>query len=494
MNNKANIYKNVVNHSIIYGAADILRRFVGFFMLPIYTHYLTPEDYGVIQLLMVAISVMDVFLGMRLGQAIFRYYALAKEEREKHSVMSTAFIMTCLATSLAFLILAFNSEIASRVMLGSIKYTDLIKVYSVIILTQAMEDYGLIYLRIHKRPVLFFFVSIFKLILQVGLNVYLIVFKDYGVAGVIYSAVISSMVMAVFSAVYVFYYSGFNFSGKLAKRLVIFSYPLWLSAVAYLYTGSIDKYFLRLFDSLDAVGLYALAGKFAMLIMVVVWAPFSSVWQPLRYEVYELAEPNVVYRKIFMMLMVALSLVGLGLSLFSVDVIRLMAAKSFWPAASVVPILVLASIASVLAFFNNFGILLKEKTSIIAKGTYINVVVMTISFIALIKLFGMPGAALAALVGAMFNFLWIAHGSKKLYDMELPWSRAFYMTVTWLLCFSLSYLLPESLFISIAAKVCIVCLFIFLMFLLPLLEKDEKEQIFQLLRGAKGKMLAIIGH
>ena len=68
-------------------------KFIGFLMLPIYTRYLTPEDYGVAALLMLAIVITEVVVGMRMGQAIFRHYFLAKDQSEKKSVLSTAYFI-----------------------------------------------------------------------------------------------------------------------------------------------------------------------------------------------------------------------------------------------------------------------------------------------------------------------------------------------------------------------------------------------------------------
>jgi len=468
---------------MIYGAADIIRRFVGFIMLPIYTRYLTPADYGVVQLMLVAVSVMEVFLGMRMGQAIFRYYYMAKDAEEKKAVMSTAFLITFAATTVAFIVLATNAGTATKLALGDMQYTDLMKVFAITLIVQAVEAYGFVYIRVHQQAKLFFGASVFKLIIQLALNIYLIIILKMSVAGVIYSSVISTTITAVLATIYTFYHSGFKFSLELAKKMIVFSFPLWITALGMVYLNTIDKYLIRVFSSIDAVGLYALAGKFGMLIIILVWSPFSNVWQSMRYEVYELPDRNLIYRRFFIVLILILSLAGLGISMFSDVVIRLMADKSFWPASPIVPFIVIASIVKSLAYFNNLGILLKEKTSIIAVGTYINAFVITVSLVIFVKLFGAIGAALSYMIGALFQLFWIESSSRKLYDMELPWKRAVLINATWLVCYGLSFLLPESLPVAIAGKLLLVILFVVLMYYLPILKQDEKAQIVGYVRG-----------
>jgi len=211
MTNKSNIYKKAISHSMIYGAAHIIRRLVGFIMLPIYTRYLTPADYGVVQLMLVAVSVLEVFLGMRMGQAMFRYYYMAKDNEEKKAVMSTAFLITFCATTIACIILATNATTATKLVLGNVQYAELMKIFAIVLIVQAIEEYGLIYVRIHQRAMLFFSASVFKLIIQLALNIYFIVILKMSVTGVIYTSVISTCILAVLASIYTLYYSGFRF-------------------------------------------------------------------------------------------------------------------------------------------------------------------------------------------------------------------------------------------------------------------------------------------
>ena len=42
---------SLFKHTLTYGIGDILQRFLSILLLPIYTRYLTPGDYGIISLL-----------------------------------------------------------------------------------------------------------------------------------------------------------------------------------------------------------------------------------------------------------------------------------------------------------------------------------------------------------------------------------------------------------------------------------------------------------
>lgn len=78
-----NTSSNLVSHSIIYAAGNITRQLVGFIMLPIYTSYLSPADYGVIGLLTFAVSLTGILFGAQLVQAVPKYYYDQKTKKRQ---------------------------------------------------------------------------------------------------------------------------------------------------------------------------------------------------------------------------------------------------------------------------------------------------------------------------------------------------------------------------------------------------------------------------
>jgi O-antigen/teichoic acid export membrane protein len=91
--------QRIVKHSTIYAIGNILRQIASFIMLPIYTHFLSPADYGVVGLLTFAMSIAEAFFGARLGEAMPKYYFQEGTPRRKNAVISTAFIITAASSA-----------------------------------------------------------------------------------------------------------------------------------------------------------------------------------------------------------------------------------------------------------------------------------------------------------------------------------------------------------------------------------------------------------
>lgn len=475
--NKSSSNQKTVKHAAIYGASDILSKAVGFIMLPIYTRYLTPADYGVIELLVLSIYLISALLGMNMVQGVFRYFVLSESEKERKLIISNSFLLTTGMSLLGFFLLYTNAETVAIVMLGDAKNVELLMVFSILIVTESLGQQGLNFIRVQQKVYQFFTLSVCKLFLQLSLNIYFVVYLERAVAGVVYSSVISTAIIALISLIIILKYSGLSFESSIFKKLLVFSYPLWVAGALGYYVGMIDKYFIRDFLGLADVGLYALAAKFAMLVTFLVWEPFSKMWDSHRYEVYQTQDAALVFRKVFVGVILALFTVGLGVSIFSKSVIMIMADESFWSASNIIPLLVIAAILQSVTRFNHFGLMLREKTTIFTWVVFLRAILITILIVILIPRFGLAGAAMAMVLATLATMILIARESSKHYDMNLPWRYMFILTLFWSACVLLSYLLPNQLMMLILGGFGIFTFFVLGILFLPILQISEVKSI-----------------
>ena len=54
--------KVILRHSTTYAVSNFLSRIVSFVMIPVYTRFLSPYDYGVLELITVTINVLSIVL------------------------------------------------------------------------------------------------------------------------------------------------------------------------------------------------------------------------------------------------------------------------------------------------------------------------------------------------------------------------------------------------------------------------------------------------
>src|SRR5437762_4971560 len=82
--------RRLVSHVVIYGFGNAGTRVVGFLLVPVYSRYLTPEDYGVLALVTMFGQVLYTFMNMGQSSALFRTYYRHDDPEERNTVITTS--------------------------------------------------------------------------------------------------------------------------------------------------------------------------------------------------------------------------------------------------------------------------------------------------------------------------------------------------------------------------------------------------------------------
>ena len=481
--------RKTAKHSAIYALGTVFRRVSGLVMLPIYTRYLTPADYGVVELLTLSINILGILVGLRLGQALFRYYLLAESENRKHLVVSTV-QLTVLATSgIGTLLLWLVADPLSRFLFGSDAYVYEFNLFVLTLATNAVAAIGMSYLRARQMPVVFVSVGAAVLLFEIVLNLYFVVLLQLHVTGVVYSTVISGIVLAGSLSVYVFAKVGVRFSRRLAAELLGFVAPLILAGFGATYVAFADRYFLRVFGGLHDVGLYALAARLGS-VLGTAFEAFNSSWVADRFEIVKQDNAREVYGQFFRFLGAILLLAGAGLAIFAGDFFHIITDPEFYPAAGLVPILVAGIIIRMFVMFCNFGAVYTGRTRIIAESSWARAVVATTGFLLLIPPLGVYGAALALLVANAVEFAWLYRKSTALYDMELEWRPVLLMAAAATAATMVTQPLPAGRADFLAVRVIVYALLVVGVARLPFWRPDERALIREALLSSVRRLRA----
>lgn len=472
----------MVSHTTIYLFGDLLRYSVSLIMLPIYTRFLTTSDYGTIELLSMVTDFASIIFGARVAQSVFRYYCTATSDDERNSIISSALTMDFFFNGLGAIAIAIFSVPLSHAMFSDPEYARYIVLIAISMFMLPLTEVPLTHIRAQQKPWLFFHFSLAKLILQVSLNIYLVVMLEMHVEGVLYSAIISSTVMGVLLSGYTLLKTGIRLRMDVCKKLMFFSLPLKLATVGSFYLTFGDRYILNMFRELSEVGIYALGYKFGFIYTLLAWTPFEKMWDSERYLIHERPDAGAVFKRTFLYISFLLILLGLCISIYSKDLLRIMSAREFWDAYKVVPVIILAYIFQAWSKYCSFGLLLHHRTMQLAYAEMIAAGAITAAYFTLIPAFGMHGAAWATVFGFVIRFFWTNMKAKQLYDMELPWSKVIMAGALAIAFYLLSFALPEQLGLSILLRTLLVCLFIALLYVLPILSRDEKLELIDRLR------------
>ena len=101
----------MLNHSAIYALGIFIQYSTSIVMMPIYTRYLTPQDYGVADLLALGVEVVGLIIGVISAEAIFRFYFEKDDAQHKRRVAFTVFLVSLLINLVGYLFIYFTSQV-----------------------------------------------------------------------------------------------------------------------------------------------------------------------------------------------------------------------------------------------------------------------------------------------------------------------------------------------------------------------------------------------
>jgi O-antigen/teichoic acid export membrane protein len=446
------VIKSFIKNSAIYTIATVLTRGIAIFLVPIYTRYLTPAEYGMIDYFMILASIINLTIALEISQAVVRYYQDAVGIEEKRNYVATAFIFTIFVYVLYFITsFVFASEL-SYLFLDDEHMSALFMIASGAIATNGIFYFVQNQLKFEIRPKDFAVVSIANVIVLACVAIYLLVVVGMKVESIFIAQIIANIVSSMM-ALYMSRQSyGVIFIYSKFKEMVSFSYPLVFSGVAVFVAMYIDRIAIKDLLGLEELGIYGLAYRFAS-IAGLVMIGFQSSLMPLVYKHHQEENTPKDISKIFNIFSLFALFVVAGSIVFSREIIILFTTESFYGASSLIAILVMA------VFFSNMyifapGIGIAKKTKLTAFIMTLGALLNLILNYTLIPIMGINGSAMATLTSAMVIFLLYVIIAYKYYPIPYKTKE---LLIAFVLVLTSGYLVENTFvgisFLSIIVKI-----------------------------------------
>lgn len=265
-----------IKSSGIYFVGTVLTKLISFLLLPLYTAYISPADYGVYDLYNAYISFLCSVLFLDIWAGIMRFmYDYTGEEKKK-------------PISCGLSIFSISSMLYTVILIGvfavfHIEYPLLLFAYGILMNLQTLVGY---IARGYGKNVLYTAAGLIGSIVTIVFNIILLVnFKmDYS-ALFIASCIgyIVNIAIVVFGVKVPHVFSLKNFDKQLFREMLRFSLPLCLNSVAYWFLTSYNRVAISAVLGTEANGYYAIAGRFGSMITLFTTC-FQMAWQELAFS------------------------------------------------------------------------------------------------------------------------------------------------------------------------------------------------------------------
>ena len=319
-----------------YTAASILSKVIAVALLPLYTRYLSPEDYGAAEVLFSAVVAASIVIRLGLIEAILRFYY--KDDEDPAQVVRSTFAgLFWLSTAGALIALPFAEPI-SELLLPLDKddalyqsAPELVRIAIVGLWVLTMWEFLLTLFRLEERARAFFVTTMLNVLAAIALTVVLVVGLDEGARGLLLGSYLTGAAFALVLVALQWRRLSLRFDRALLRRLFRFGLPTMPAEVSLYLLNFVDRLIIVRTLGLVEAGLYSLAIKFAQAVNVLVRG-FQLAWPPLAYSIRDDDEARRTYATVVTLFVAGCAFVVTGMWLFSRWIVRTLAAPEFFEA------------------------------------------------------------------------------------------------------------------------------------------------------------------
>lgn len=271
-----------LKQGILYGASMALMKGMSLLMLPLIAHYLSPEQFGQLEVISTLAVIGSILVGMGMQDTLYRFAGMASSKRAKKQTAADIYSLTLLIGLLfAMLGCYFAANIAQLTPGQPATYE--VQLVLALLALEGCIAVPLAWLRMNKRAIRFCLATTGRALVQAVL---VITQLQLGrtVAGILEAGLLAALLQAILLGVWQFKDTGFSFHISTGKKSLRYSLPIVASGLVAFTLNGLDRWILASHTSMAEVAQFAVAAKFA-LAMVLLLQPFTMWWSARRFDI-----------------------------------------------------------------------------------------------------------------------------------------------------------------------------------------------------------------
>ncbi len=388
---------------LVVSLGEIILKGLNILLIPIYTAYLTPKDFGIIALTTSIVSFLGLFYNPGIISAAQRKYYSSEDELDKKEIIGSTYLFVLLFPLIISLIAVivgyfFSESIFKDYAFYPFGYIAILLAF----FTQPKRIWVLLLsmkYKIQKSAIY----NVIGGVVSLLLSLFLVINLKYGALGKILALIPSAIFIFYLANKTILQYIQKQWSFSKMKELLIFGLPLIVAVWSYEILFIADRFILEGMIGTEELGVYSIAYQLAQ-IPIFLAVGIRKVWNPIFYENMKNESYDIV-KGLISGYVIFITLICLGIILFAKEFVILMTDSRYYSAIPVIGIITggifFNSLITITNSFLGFQNKFKNTSKIALVSAILNIV---LNFILIPKL-GISGAALATLFSYLVYFV-----------------------------------------------------------------------------------------
>jgi O-antigen/teichoic acid export membrane protein len=475
--------------TVRYAAAGIGRQALNVLLIPLYTIYLDPKDFGVLALLTISGTLVLRTVETPVGNALQRFY-FRPDYRDRRDVLLFNLALFVGANVLAVLFLyRVAGDGIANLLFHDPALAATVRLHGFVVAFSITTSLTGVFVLLLERARIYTIASLLNVVVTGVVSVSLLAYARLGVAAVVLGQAAGLLFQTLLCLPSVGQHAQRLIDWRVLREPLRFGYATLVSGYSNILIIAGDRFMLGFLRTVTEVGLYSFACNIGNLVTLAIGTPvISGVWPTIRRMEERPDEQRAFARRVTTFVCAAGVALAVVLSIFAAELIRLLDSRhEFVAAAAVVPLLAFSQALQGLAAFTEAGITLGNKPAY-CSGTALAGAVANIGLgFLLIPWFGILGAGWATLASfLLWNGLNL-HYSTKFYRLRFDISRLLHSLVLGAILVVAAQLLPGRMspLLLWPLKAALAAAYPLLLIATGFLRPDEWEILKSMTSGAR---------
>lgn len=263
----------------VYGLGQVILRFISLLLLPLFTSYLTPTEYGISAMLGLISFVITPIFSLGLGTAIGICFFEHDDQASRSKVIWTSFAILFASVSLLLLLLIPSAPVVSELVFHTPEYAYFVKLNAIAMGVGILVNPFLYFLQFEERAVSYVVITVVVGLVSIGLSILFVVHLRQGLQGVLVATVLSQALALILFLLWSARLLVWGLNRDIGRRLLVLGLPFVPSYFFLFVIMQGNKYLLQSSRGLDELGVFNIGVNLGSVMNLLVGA-FTTAWTP----------------------------------------------------------------------------------------------------------------------------------------------------------------------------------------------------------------------
>lgn len=472
--------------TLFYTTAQVLLRFRSLVTLPLFSHMLGAEGYGIFTQINITVTLLVPFVSFRLDTAAVRFLSAEDDKRSFRNRFFIGLFFITLAGILISLLLFGLGSLSSQIIFGDPVYADFMGLVGLLLVTTAVYNYLSNYYRVRQRIKTLAVISFVQSALGIVLML-IAVYFGYGITGALWALIginfpfIAGLFIAIGREIGWF---GFTWSGL--RSMLGYAMPLMPNSFLQWGVNYADRLIITQIMGIAAIGVYSASYSLGALLNLIVM-PIGFVLFPFlsrHWDKGEIEETRRYFSYVTRYYILIALPATVGLAMISQYILRDLTTAEFATSRMLVFLIALGFMLNGLFQINVYVFHLVQKTTYVMGILFLSLVTNVAINLLLVPVIGLNGSAFATAVTFMMMSIFAITYGRRMIGYPIDWSAIGKSVIgSAVMAFCIYWIPANNMAGILGVSILGAAIYIIFLLVMQTFTKTELEKMRNLLRS-----------